>query len=112
MRAGLVASSDFRGTTAHGGGAYAIRVLWPAGVELGRSPFPEGTAVCAEHRAGRDEGPLTCMRKGPDGWTYAVAVAPFSGWSRIGKLDDCAGCHRTAPHDGVFGPLLTGTPPR
>lgn len=112
MRRRLAATSDFRETTAHGGGAYAIRVLAATPGYDRESRFAEGTTLCAEHRRGGADGPLTCMRRGTDGWTYAVSPPPFTGWSRVGRLEDCAGCHGTAPRDGVFGPLLTGTPPR
>lgn len=41
-----------------------------------------------------------------EGWIYAVvSPRPEAKVIEAGALELCAGCHRTAPHDRVFGPF-------
>ncbi|HEU4534546.1 MAG TPA: hypothetical protein VFS00_10530 [Polyangiaceae bacterium] len=95
----------------HAGGRYEVR-LWasdPTAYRAGEAP-PAGLVVCAEHREGAepaDADLITCMRReaapGEGAWRYGV-MARGGPWLRVGALGDCAGCHRSAPREGLFGP--------
>jgi hypothetical protein len=96
----------------HAGGRYEVR-LWSSDVpayRAGGAP-PPGLVACAEHREGAepsDADLVTCMRREPKGgegaWLYGVKPRGGGAWLRVGPLDDCARCHRSAPRDGLFGP--------
>jgi hypothetical protein len=96
----------------HAGGRYEVR-LWSndaAAYRAGGAP-PAGFVVCAEHREAAepsDADLVTCMRREPRGgegaWLYGVMPRGQGQWLRVGALDDCARCHRSAPHGGLFGP--------
>jgi hypothetical protein len=91
----------------HAGGRYTMSVLASEPeAYLGRTPVLPGLIVCAEQRevAGRVDGPLLCMRREQEGWTFGAALPGGDTWARVGKLDDCALCHAAAPRDWLFGP--------
>ncbi|MCU0682511.1 MAG: hypothetical protein MUF34_09685 [Polyangiaceae bacterium] len=95
----------------HAGGRYEVR-LWssdPAGYRSSDAPVA-GLVVCAEHREGAEPAAadlITCMRReaatGEGAWSYGV-MGRGGPWLRVGPLDDCARCHRSAPREGLFGP--------
>jgi hypothetical protein len=100
----------------HAGGRYDVR-LWssdPAAYRAGGAPAA-GFVVCADHREGPGPGPpdlVTCMRReagpGAGAWLYGVMERGGGPWLRVGALDDCAGCHHSAPRGGLYGPPPEG----
>ncbi|HEU4411900.1 MAG TPA: hypothetical protein VFS43_42055 [Polyangiaceae bacterium] len=96
----------------HAGGRYEVR-LWSSDAAAYRAggALPPGLVVCAEHREGAepsDADLTTCMRREPRGgegaWLFGVMPRGGGRWLRVGALDDCARCHRSAPREGLFGP--------
>jgi hypothetical protein len=93
-----------RPSPGHAGGRYTARTrASDAAAYRTAQPLPAGLVVCAEH-ADAAPGPTLCMRRERRGWRFGVALPGRPGWARVGALDECAGCHGTAPRDGVFGP--------
>ena len=89
----------------HGGGVFTISVAAsdPAAWE-GKAPVLVGFVVCAEHHVAATgaRGPLLCMRRESDSWTYGVVEG--GAWTRVGALEDCKTCHATAERAPIFGP--------
>jgi hypothetical protein len=94
----------------HAGGRYEAR-LWSSDVAAYRAGEARpGLVVCAEHREGGEPSPadlIACMRReagGEGAWLYGVMARGAGAWLRVGRLDDCARCHHSAPRDELFGP--------
>ncbi len=96
----------------HAGGRYEVR-LWSSDPVAYRAAGSAalGLVVCAEHREGAEPSPadlIACMRREPGGgegaWLYGVMPGGGGPWLRVGPLEDCARCHRSAPREGLFGP--------
>ena len=72
----------------------------------GLADLPRGFVVCGAHADAAGASLLCCMRKEsvtPGDWGYGVGTAYGQPFDRAGRLQDCAGCHVTAPRDGLFG---------